>query len=267
MERGYNINSMYDAKVDISERCHTFEALNSNAQRSLEKMASGQATKRSAASAPLTAFNQSSVGKTSVSKKDQPFSVCAIDREIPEVIQNDLREAVYQIKDHLYHECGLDLIKSTFYFKYDKSNTLYLVYVAGIQAIEHSIKPDESTATSASVKQTESLSHVNKYGFHPLLRSVFNTINAESKNQSSKAPSTRHSAPINKISAMSGASASDYQQQKTQQLNEALKPKHQKMPVAPQRAKSSGKHSAKPRTKLNYDIAEFDQLHAFQLSS
>lgn len=41
MERGFNINSMYDAKIDINERCHTFEALDSNAQRNLEKMASG----------------------------------------------------------------------------------------------------------------------------------------------------------------------------------------------------------------------------------
>ena len=34
----------------------------------------------------------------------------------------------------MYHECGVDLQKCTFYFKYDKANTLYLVYVAGLNA-------------------------------------------------------------------------------------------------------------------------------------
>lgn len=27
IERGFNIHSMYDNKIDINERCHTFEAL------------------------------------------------------------------------------------------------------------------------------------------------------------------------------------------------------------------------------------------------
>lgn len=106
---------------------------------------------------PLSLFNdKASLGKLSTNKKGQPFSVCALDREIPEVIQQDLREAVYQIKDHLYHECGLDLLKSTFYFKYDKSNTLYLVYAAGIQAVEHSLPADQDAAAS-STRQAESL--------------------------------------------------------------------------------------------------------------
>lgn len=140
MERGYNINSMYDARVDINERCHTFEALSGNAQRSLEKMATGLSTKRSAASVPQSLFND----KQSMNRFQPPAgqkneSVCAIDREIPPVIEQDLREAVLQIKDHLYHECNLDLLKCTFYFKYDKANTLYLVYVAGIHAAENNV--------------------------------------------------------------------------------------------------------------------------------
>lgn len=155
MERGFNIHSMYDAKIDINERCHTFEALSTNAQKSLEKMiASDQNTKRSAASVPMSLFNdKSSLGRLStVNKKGQSFSVCAVDRDIPEVIERDLREAVYQIKDHLYHECGLDLLKSTFYFKYDKANTLYLVYAAGIQAIEHSVKGTEENTTGGAAR-------------------------------------------------------------------------------------------------------------------
>ena len=27
IERGFNMHSMYDNKVDVNERCHTFEAL------------------------------------------------------------------------------------------------------------------------------------------------------------------------------------------------------------------------------------------------
>ena len=40
IERGFNIHSMYDTKIDINDRCHTFEALSSQAQKSLEKLSS-----------------------------------------------------------------------------------------------------------------------------------------------------------------------------------------------------------------------------------
>lgn len=216
MERGYNINSMYDTKLDINDRCHTFEALGANAQRSLEKMiSSDQNTKRSAASVPLSLFNdKSSAGRLSnINKKTgQQFSVCTVDRDIPDVIQGDLRDAVYQIKDHLYHECGLDLLKCTFYFKYDKANVLYLVYAAGIQAIEHTVKTNEEkpTTESGEVKQTESLAQVNKFGFHPLLRTVQSTIKTESKDQLQKNNLfSRFSLPTGKLSGSVAGGASD----------------------------------------------------------
>jgi len=39
-----------------------------------------------------------------------------------------------QIKDHLYHECNIKVMKGTFYFKYDKHDHLYLIHAAGLQA-------------------------------------------------------------------------------------------------------------------------------------
>ena len=102
---------------------------------------------------------------TTNKKNPAPFNVCVLDRDIPIVIEQDLKEAVFQIKDHLYHECGLDLQKSTFYFKYDKANTLYLIYAAGIQAVEVGL-------VGTGVIQSESLQQVNKFGNHPLLRTV-----------------------------------------------------------------------------------------------
>lgn len=87
-------------------------------------MTTDQITKRSATSAPMSQFNDKvSLGRLSVStnkKNAAAFNVCVLDRDIPTVIEQDLKEAVYQIRDHLYHECGMDLHRSTFYFKYDK---------------------------------------------------------------------------------------------------------------------------------------------------
>ena len=179
IERGFNIHSMYDAKIDINDRCHTFEALSSQAQKGLEKMSSDQISKRSASSVPLGQFNdKTSLGRLSVAsnkKGSASSNVCVLDRDIPPVIEQDLKEAVFQIKDHLYHECGLDLLKSTFYFKYDKSNTLYLIYAAGIQAVEVSQMGTGRT-------QSESLSQVNRQGVHPLLRTVHTAMMSEEKN-------------------------------------------------------------------------------------
>lgn len=64
MERAFNIYSMYENKINLGDRVNTFEALDKYAQRNLEEIATGQVTKRSAASVPLSLFNdRSSVSK------------------------------------------------------------------------------------------------------------------------------------------------------------------------------------------------------------
>ena len=62
-ERACNLHSMYDQKVDASDRVTTFEV---------------------------------------ASKKNNPN--CSYDKAIPESVQNCLLEAIFQIKDHLYHK-------------------------------------------------------------------------------------------------------------------------------------------------------------------
>jgi len=109
---------MYDSKRDLCDRIHTFEAQGA-------KMASKKA-RESGTSGPTFAPKGSS--------NKNETSVCQIDVNIPEVIAAELNESVLQIKDHLYHECNIKLTKGSFYFKYDKNDSLYLIYAAGLQA-------------------------------------------------------------------------------------------------------------------------------------
>jgi len=109
---------MYDSKMDLSDRIHTFEAQGVN--------------KASKKARELGASSRAFAPKGTLNKNET--SVCQIDVNIPEVISAELNESILQIKDHLYHECNIKLTKGAFYFKYDKNDSLYLVYAAGLQA-------------------------------------------------------------------------------------------------------------------------------------
>jgi hypothetical protein len=85
---------MYDSKIELSDRIHTFEAL---------------------------------------SVKDQ-VCCCSVDSNVPDIIHLDINTAIMEIKVHLAQKCSIDLKNATFYFKYDKNDTLYLINVCGIQA-------------------------------------------------------------------------------------------------------------------------------------
>lgn len=85
---------MYDAKIELCDRIHTFEGF---------------------------------------SKKDTA-ACCSIDSKVPDVLHSEINEAIIQIRDHLSNECKIKLKSATFYFKYDKTDNLYLIYSAGINA-------------------------------------------------------------------------------------------------------------------------------------
>ena len=114
---------MYDSRIDLCERIHTFEAPGA-------KKASQKA--REQLGAPFASWS------TSAPRGGAPLrnvsTVCQIDVDIPDVIAAELKECIMQMKDHLYHECNIQLMKGTFYFKYDKHDHLYLIHAAGLQA-------------------------------------------------------------------------------------------------------------------------------------
>ena len=109
---------MYDSKMDLCDRIHTFEAQG--------------AKKASKKARELGTSGSTFAAKGPLNKNET--SLCQIDMNIPEVISAELNESILQIKDHLYHECNIRLAKGTFYFKYDKNDSLYLIYAAGLQA-------------------------------------------------------------------------------------------------------------------------------------
>ena len=96
VEKAANIHTMYDPKVELSDRIHTFESL----------------------------------GKHYQDKK----SCCVIDSNIPDILHVSLNEAIIKIRDTLQKTSNIDLKNGTFYFKVDKNDKLYLVYACGIQA-------------------------------------------------------------------------------------------------------------------------------------
>lgn len=102
MQRAFNIHSMYDSKLPLGDRIHTFEALSKKAG----PRGQGQAE----------------------------VQCCTLDSEVPEVIYQELLYAITQIKDHLLNECNIVLKEATFYFKFDKKDNLYLTFAAGIKA-------------------------------------------------------------------------------------------------------------------------------------
>ena len=73
VERGFNIHSMYDSKIDLNDRIHTFEALGKK-----QKGVSG-------------------------------INVCHVEKDVPHVIYDEIHESILQIKDHLYFECNIRL--------------------------------------------------------------------------------------------------------------------------------------------------------------
>ena len=90
---------MYDSKLPLGDRIHTFEALSKKG-----------------------------------GPRGQNQSCCTLDTEVPEVIYQEILYAITQIKDHLLNECRIILKEATFYFKFDKKDSLYLTFVAGIKA-------------------------------------------------------------------------------------------------------------------------------------
>ena len=96
IERAFNIHSMYDSKIDLSDRIHTFEAMNI---------------------------------------KNRTIPCCAVDSNVPDIIHAEINEAIMQIKDHLLNVTKVELKNGTFYFKFNKKDKLYLIYAAGIQAV------------------------------------------------------------------------------------------------------------------------------------
>ena len=111
---------MYDSKMDLCDRIHTFEA--QGAKKASLKAKSNASGTSSPTFAPRGQLNRNA------------SSVCQIDVNIPEVISSELNDSILQIKDHLYHECHIKLTRGTFYFKYDKHDSLYLIHAAGLQA-------------------------------------------------------------------------------------------------------------------------------------
>jgi len=91
---------MYDNKLSLSDRIHTFAAL---AQKGVNKGAS-------------------------------VASCCTLDSDVPHIIHEEIFAAIKQIEIHLLNECGIILSEGTFYFKFDKKDNLYLTFVAGLRA-------------------------------------------------------------------------------------------------------------------------------------
>jgi len=97
IERAYNIHTMYDSKIDLGDRIHTFEAL-------------------------------------SKKPKDDVPACCKIDSQIPDVLHREINTCIEQIRDHLHVASDIVLKTGTFYFKYDKADKLYLIYAGGLNA-------------------------------------------------------------------------------------------------------------------------------------
>ena len=83
---------MYDSKIELSDRIHTFEALSVK----------------------------------------EGVCCCSVDSNVPDMIHLDINSAIMEIKDHLAYKCKINLKNATFYFKYDKNDHLYLTNVCGI---------------------------------------------------------------------------------------------------------------------------------------
>ena len=91
---------MYDNKLPLGDRIHTFEAL-----------------------APKGGNKGAAVA-----------SCCTLDNDVPLIIHEEILAAITQIQMHLSNECGIVLSEATFYFKFDKKDNLYLTFVAGLKA-------------------------------------------------------------------------------------------------------------------------------------
>jgi len=100
IQRAFNIHTMYDNKLALSDRIHTFEAL---AQKGVNKGAA-------------------------------VANCCTLDSDVPYIIHEEILAAITQIEVHLLNDCGIVLSEGTFYFKFDKKDILYLTFVAGLRA-------------------------------------------------------------------------------------------------------------------------------------
>ena len=158
IERAFNIHSMYDAKIDLNDRIHTFEAY--GAKKASQKV------QQALAQGNCISSTEDQTTKLDVNKPPpNMISVCTVDTNIPDFIRLELNEALLQIKDHLYKSYQYDMVGGTFYFKYDKNDDLYLTFVAGLKVFDLSNGP--------TTQQEAGLSTANKFGLHPNLKSAY----------------------------------------------------------------------------------------------
>jgi len=111
IERAFNIHTMYDSKVDLGDRIHTFEAM---------------------------------------TKKGAGATCCSVDSNVPDQLHKEINFCILQIRDHLSAASGIALKQGTFFFKYDKADHLYLVYAGGLNASKVNCDDQEPSLATAN---------------------------------------------------------------------------------------------------------------------